>query len=752
MNPTLKKSLQSLENLLCVEPFAVSVNSAVRSQTLMDVIRQSERSESERSGVSVGEKRLSESLREALLQAQSIVSAPACPIVAVLGMLNAGKSSLVATFLGPSEPDKSPSENPIRHIDQRRRVLIGSANNEGTHRFVLWLPDSWRTQTEVWGFVTRQLESVFASGCEMLSDDPVEAAKQYNDMAPRMIRDASGKSIQRQPIEIPLIATDPNLDRLGIALMDCPDIQTGLVAPSSTSTPITRYEEASARAAETRFEVLSKAAIICSAFLVVLPAHALHDQTVSRLLKLLEQRMPHVQRMLAVNRVPRRYATADIAREVDQLYRASHIRRVYLAYNFDGPLLRERLPPPPVDLISSKTELQLPLFFRVDRAPAPQPPDTIADADWLIRIGGQLQATELLADAIRSATTHLTTTVHRSLTIATQHIEQLEQQVRYLRQVIADACTDFSIDPSSASQSGLRLQASRQIIQQIAESLERTAPWWAKPGRWMQRIAQAGKSTVAGAVSWLRVPGWLSDGSGAVGEWVRARFKRGEAGRVVTADTLCDHLARRDALGLLGLDEFPEKQGAVRDACQRAIERFQAESTAQLEPQHIDALTSKIWSEMPVRQRILSGVAPAGILFAPLLAVIMIPLDFGGTSVLVFASLKELLFAGAAGVGLMLASADSVPAMAESESAWQQLSDLVAVMTDELGLQRAASGEPTIVKLGGGSRQLVSSSIPVKESHISDLPCGAWRPMTIDRSNLESIHQLLDTMERSQRT
>jgi hypothetical protein len=211
-------------------------------------------------------------------------------------------------------------------------------------------------------------------------------------------------------------------------------------------------------------------------------------------------------------------------------------------------------------------------------------------------------------------------------------------------------------------------------------------------------------------------------------------------------------LARRDALGLLGLDEFPEKQGAVRDACQRAIERFQAESTAQLEPQHIDALTSKIWSEMPVRQRILSGVAPAGILFAPLLAVIMIPLDFGGTSVLVFASLKELLFAGAAGVGLMLASADSVPAMAESESAWQQLSDLVAVMTDELGLQRAASGEPTIVKLGGGSRQLVSSSIPVKESHSCDLPCGAWRPMTIDRSNLESIHQLLDTMERSQRT
>ena len=42
--------------------------------------------------------------------------------------------------------------------------------------------------------------------------------------------------------------------------------------------------------------------------------------------------------------------------------------------------------------------------------------------------------------------------------------------------------------------------------------------------------------------------------------------------------------------------------------------------------------------------------APAGILFAPLLAVVMVPLDFGGSAVLVFASMKELLLAGAAGV------------------------------------------------------------------------------------------------------
>jgi hypothetical protein len=746
VNATLKNSLRTLQILLCERPFVIPCGGAPAedgSRTLLDVLQQNEIG-----GISAGGEtgggdtlHLPDSLVEALSQAQSIASAPLCPIVAVLGMLNAGKSSLVATFLGSSSG-----------LDHRRRVLIGSANNEGTHRFVLWLPDSWRSQGDLWGFVVGQLESVFGSRCEMLDEDPIQAAKQYNDLSPRSVLDTNGKPTMMQPIRIPLIATDPHLDRLGIALMDCPDVQTGLVAASATSTPLTRYEEHTARAAEARFEVLSKAATICSAFLVVLPAHALHDQTVSRLLKLLERRMPHVQRMLAVNRVPRRYSTASIAREVDQLYRASNIRRVYMAYNFDGPQARERLPSPPGEIQLEEGEHTLPLFFRIDRPPIPQPPDAIPDSNWLIRLGGQLQSTDLLEDAIRSATTHLITTVHRALTVATRHIDQLGQQARYLQQVIADACADFSRDPSSGAQGGLRLQASRQIIQQIAESLERTAPWWARPGRWMQRIAQAGKSSVAGAVSWMRLPGWVSDGGNAVGEWVRYRFKRGETGQVVTADSLCDHLARRDVMGLLGLDEEPVCRGVVRDACQRAIERFQAESSARLDPEHIDALTSRIWSEMPVRQRILSGVAPAGILFAPLLAVIMIPLDFGGTSVLVFASLKELLFAGAAGFGLMLASADSVPALAESESAWQQLSDLVGVLTDELGLERAGMRSPLSVQVGNGSRELTASPVSVRRSNRSDAPGSRWRSMEIEPMNVQAIHQTLDAIERVYRT
>ncbi len=79
-----------------------------------------------------------------------------------------------------------------------------------------------------------------------------------------------------------------------------------------------------------------------------------------------------------------------------------------------------------------------------------------------------------------------------------------------------------------------------------------------------------------------------------------------------------------------------------------------------------------------------------------------------------FASLKELLFAGAAGVGLVLASSDAMPQMAENESAWQQLFDLIAVLTDELGLDRRIGEESTSWKFGGVERKVGESSIVAK--------------------------------------
>ena len=151
-------------------------------------------------------------------------------------------------------------------------------------------------------------------------------------------------------------------------------------------------------------------------------------------------------------------------------------------------------------------------------------------------------------------------------------------------------------------------------------------------------------------------------------------------------------------------------------------------------------------------KRLLSGIAPAGILFAPLLAVIMVPLDFGGSAVLVFASLKELLVAGAAGVGLVMANADSMPQIAETESAWQQLSDLVSLVIDELGFERTASTNPHKVSLAGVSRELMQSQLQVKKQLGREMPGATLTPLVFDESVLKQIQSHLTAMERAQRS
>jgi hypothetical protein len=684
-----------------------------------------------------------ERIKKLLEQARASCGAPSSPIVAILGLLNAGKSSLVSTFLSETN---------------RQRILIGSANAQGTHRFVLWLPESWRQTPVVWEFLQNRLRSVFGCDSEPLSEDPLEASRQYNDIAIRKFDLADGSTFSRAAIEIPLIATDPELDRWGIALMDCPDVQTGLL-PANSSTDATNgldessqlFHEHSQWVAKSRFNLLATSAPLCSAFVVVLPANAMHDQTVSQLIRLLRDRMPNVQQILAVNRVPRKYDSREIQLELQKLYGSHSISRQYMAYGFDGPLLRERIPDPPSQFNPSPNR-ELPLFFRIDPPAQNQPPATIAQEDWLLYLGGQLNHVHLFADTQRSTLQNLSTEAKLALHQCEAYVRRTNQEHRELQKLVANACYEFSCDPGeTGSQPKVRLQASRHVVLQISQSLEKTAPWWAMPGRWTTRLASSGKATLANATQWLEIPKWFSGKTEAVGQWIRARWKSGQSGKIVTADTLTRILQQHDVQGLLGLDdgpsENPESKQIVRDACQRAIDRFQTESVAELNSQDLDVLTAKMWNEMPWTRRLLTGLAPAGVLFAPLVAVVMVPLDFGGSAVLIFASLKELLLAGATGVGLVLASPDAMPKIAEAEAAWQQLGELYAILCGELGLSVPSPADMPRVAIGTTTRTI--ASVTTKETGLTrtePLVPRAVDTYRLNANTVEKIEQFLNQL------
>ncbi len=326
-----------------------------------------------------------QSIRKYLAQLRSMNDVARCPILAVTGLLNAGKSSIVASFLSETG---------------RKRVLIGQSNHEGTHRFVLWVPESWRNHTDLWQRILQQLEGVFGVRPEVLSEDAQEAARQYNG---EILRESSGgnagstdpsSKVPRDSLATPLIATDRKLNDWGLALMDCPDIQTGLwlrenlvesVEGESSKGGRTEAELSRDRAIQ-RGRALNHAMQLCSAFIVVAPANGLHEALIEELLQAMQSRMPDIHRILVVNRVPRKYATSQIASDVQKRLSRFHLHRVYMAYHFEGPHQRDRIPDME-QMAFRATESPFPACFRIDQEIPPQPPEPIAVEDFLVSIG-----------------------------------------------------------------------------------------------------------------------------------------------------------------------------------------------------------------------------------------------------------------------------------------------------------------------------------------------------------------------------
>jgi len=641
----------------------------------------------------------SDAIEQGLTQAKMLSESQACPILAVSGLLNAGKTSLVAGFL--SRQGQS-------------RLLVGSSNQQGTHRFVLWLPEAWRQHPEMWGTAMLQLENIFGVKPEALASEKELAYRQYNGECLNALTPST-----TDPMLIPLVATDQGLDRWGIGLMDCPDVQTGIVErvnqPSAVNQTLTESIES---VAANRARLLEKALKIASAYIVVVSANSIQDESVSAILNAAGAAMPGLKRILAVNRVPRRYMTADIAREILDGYSDASLFRIYMAYHFDGPLDRHRLPITPNDMIASDPEQSWPVFFRVDQTPSVQPPDLVPMADFLVALGSQLDRSHLVLEMLRSTLISLSRQCRQAWSNVESLANESQQRMVRLHRTLAEASLSLSLSGGSRgkidrTKQSLRMQVSREIIGQVAESLQRTAPWWAVPSQKLMRWSEQLKQIAGDATKWIAIPSWLSERASTASSWVRAQWRSGEGGRIISATSFGDAIRNYDSMGDLIDSSDGQLSEAMLEQIEQIIARFQAESRTRFQDSQLDEYTRAVWGRMSWRQRLWTGVAPAGLLIAPLVAVVMVPLDFGGTTVLVYASLKELLFAGMASVGMAMISNDQMPQIAEQEAAWQQLSDLFAISCDAFGVPRPELNEYPTLWIGQESKTLLPSVLPM---------------------------------------
>jgi hypothetical protein len=641
-----------------------------------------------------------------LAQLDSVHQLGQSPLVAVSGLLNAGKSSLIASFLSPAN---------------RNRVLVGSGNQQGTHRFVIWLPASWQQQPQVWRRWLEQLRSTFGRAAEWLSTEPSIAYAQYNGQSyPELSTErsdsvtipalsaksdelATGDCVEFKSLEVPLIATDAALDLLGVGLIECPDIQTGILG-SGSSNP---WEDSGLP--EYRRQILARAARLCSAFIVVTKLRDLHDQQTDRLLTTLKEAMPGLPRILAINLIRRRYLPSEILNESQGIMDRFGIDRLYAAYDFRGEQLRERLPPIPEEFasIASRGEVVThPIFFRLDRVALSDTTPRPAPEDYLLRLGKQLNQSEMFQawqNSLIGQLRNLVVAGKDTLVSVTSWQEKMQDD---LRQEVAEAILGLIGKRDDHGEVAVvRLQTSKQIIGQINASLHRTSPWWSWPSLMVDKTVAWTKDSVSNAAKNLMPMTSIQQSLKGVKDW----FRQSDRSQIMTADRLRKELRSR----------LPEKAWQTWSdeewlgVCQRILDRFQNENQTLLPIEQLDQWSKSVWDNMPLSKRLTTGLVPVASVFAPLAAVLLIPIDLGGSTVLVFASLKELVAAAGIAGAWAAISGSPTPAVAEEEAAWQQYGDLVAITLDELGLPRpAVTSKVPRLRIGRNVRDLPASRLP----------------------------------------
>lgn len=604
------------------------------------------------------------------------------PTVAIAGMLNSGKTSLVATFLSEAG---------------RKRTLRGTANHEGTHRFVLWLPEKWRSDEGCFGMLVSRIGEALGTTPEMLAVDPAEAHRQYNNAA---------KSFAAA--SVPLIATDPGLDLAGIALLDCPDIVSdaafGLGSP------------------EQRRELLGRSATLCSSFIVVASAEQSRDTTLGELLRIASEKMPGVPRLLAVNKVrAKNQAPSQVYETFLPLVQRHGIAKLYAAYDFEVENCKPYIPRDLQNATAHPVSIdaELPIFFAVSPESESNPPLPIGIDRLLASLPGQLDRSKLSEQFQLALESGLRTVVwENGCRLLHANTERLKLESDTARLGLLSAALEFfAIEEAGGGIQELRLHQSERILRQLSESFAATAPWYA---RWNVKLHSTVKRVFGGAGDFLRQLLPTAQMRSAA-DRVKQEMNEGKVGGLITGARLKNAVLTH-SLAVAWDNQAPW----LDEACDTAIHRYDRDDFTSLDPRRLDAACREMWLQVPMGQKLKAGLTPLAALLATVGGVLMIPIDFGATHVIASASIAELLAAaGLTALSVHWAGRQSMENVGQ-QAARQQLSDFHAVLCDAFGVARDET--PLLIAVRGLQVSLPKPTILHRESVAPPLPLYQFQP------------------------
>ncbi len=602
------------------------------------------------------------------------------PIVAVAGLKNSGKSSLVASFLSGAA---------------RMRVLRGERTIQGTQRFILWLPDAWQRDAELLERLESQLTGVFGEAAEPLRTDSAGAWAQQREV------DRMG---------VPLLAFDEALDRRGVALLDCPDVECDL--PGTEHGP------------EKRLGLLRAAGEICAGVILVADRRKIEVGE----LQIIAAQLPSATRIHAVNLL-RREAPDEFLRDApEEILRGDTL--CYVAYDFDVDANKRLAPLIDPNFgrdMCAGSEDRLPFFFEASRKPELNAPDVVGPERSLFEIGARLSPGELrnrrqieLVAAIKSQLQAKFVALERTAEARSKELE------------VAHASLFHALHELMHEGEKPRIKIDPEIATEMAASIQRTAPWDIRIALRMKHKLFGAIRTAASGVKKAALARFLSLGH------------RGEVAAVKQKLMQLDPARVREKLVVwsAGHGFARDEQFWARDA-DTILERFRVEERSNLESREWDLFTREFWRNAPkgrarfaLALTVLTTLAAAAWLtIEPLTgAAVFSTVVKGHVVTLTSGELFAVFGSVAATAGGFAAKLEGD---IERKLGGRQFSNLFAIACDQIGLprdlppSRAGDFPPPEIPV-----ELKSDAFGIRER--------GWIRAVINRKQLAQLQQLAD--------
>ncbi len=521
------------------------------------------------------------------------------PIVAILGSLNGGKSSLVASLLSVAGRDRVP-----RGIDPQF----------GTHRFVFWVPKKWDDRAagrEFWNSIENQLATTFGSAVEFLSEDPTTASAQYN-----------GNSEVAQNFSTPLIAFDERLDELNLCLLDCPDVESRV---------------GDQRAAD-RMAVVERASETIHGVVYVVDTADVRSDLIAELANVLNNNLAMLPKFLAINKVRQSHSAINvrvIKEDVVALRNALGANEVFAAYDFEASSNAGQLPANAAQQVVLPEGV--PWFFKPraeeseDAIPEVQPDEMLVShlrqlkggALWEKSIEGHRR---LLASKLRDLRKNL----DRS---CSEHRSELIRIHGQMFEFIKTQMTD--------SKGELKIPYTAGVLSRVSESFLQVAPLYARPALYMNHgigefraMLKRGRDTVGMMVRGITNPAESAINHATVAITAKLRDERG--------DLLFEPADFARKFKCSGINVRGASDNDLELAWRGVLHSIQSVSD-ELRPEELNDATRDIWTALPLWRKLVLGAAAPVLVVAGLASICVAVVDLGTSAVILTSSTSQLL-------------------------------------------------------------------------------------------------------------